>query len=277
LGSGFGEVGTSEKRCEYFIEDLGTKERMGDYRVCGKALVQIPVGPGQACSSSYNLASMSSGKCLVYTRAFDRAGNDSGWKSTLFNIDLMPPSVGPIAFSSDKLDPFQEYLFETQVSDNNHVSGCSFYVDGDSLDLKTSVIPTPCEHDGICLVAASYSFADTGVRHILFGCKDAAGNVGYGKDVPVTVFVNSRPQITSCRVTPAEGDVSTIFHFSLEAQDPDGDALSPRWDFGDGMVSEEMFPLHTYNRPGTYTPAVVIKDSQVETTSCATSWVVIKE
>lgn len=276
LDSGFGDAGTSEKRCEYFIEDLGTQERRGDYRLCGKSLVQVLVGPEQACSSSYDSANMSSGRCLVYTRAFDLAGNDSGWKGTLFNIDLIPPNVGSI-MPTGKIAPSVEYLFETQVSDNNHISGCSFYVDGGSIDLKTPITPTPCEDSTACLVSARYAFEDTGTHRILFGCKDAAGNVGYGVPVSVDVFANSSPEVSFCRVTPAQGDATTYFQFSLDVQDIDEDALEYEWDFGDGTTSKDLSPSHGYPAPGVYRPKVIVQDNQGATASCATAWVVIQE
>ena len=276
-GSGFGDVDDPKKYCEYFIEDLGMQEKRGDYRLCGKSLVQIPVGLGQACSSSYDPANTYSGKCLVHTRAFDRAGNDSGWKSTLFNIDLMPPSVGSIASPPDKITPSQEYLFEAQVSDNNHISGCSFYVDGDSLDRRVLISPIPCEYNDMCVVSTPYAFEDMGMHHVLFGCKDAAGNVGYGAPISVNVFVNSSPEVSFCRVIPAQGNATTYFQFSLDAQDLDGDALEYEWDFGDGTTSKDLSPSHRYPIPGVYRPKVVVQDVQGATASCATAWVVVQE
>ena len=43
-------------------------------------------------------------------------------------------------------------------------------------------------------------------------------------------------------------------------RDPDGDALTYAWDFGDGGTSTAANPTHTYTTNGTYTATVTAKD-----------------
>lgn len=277
LGSGLGDAGILGKRCEYFIEDLETKARGGDYRTCGESFIQVPVGQGKVCSSSYDTDSMIAGKCLVHTRAFDKTGNDSGWKATLFNIDLIPPSVGSITLSSSKIDPLKAYLFEARISDNAHITGCTFYVDNSALESISSVTPSPCENGTQCIASVKYIFETAGLHNITFGCKDAAGNVGYGAPFSLNVFVNSPPEINFCRVAPAQGTTATQFQFSTATQDSDGDTLRYEWDFGDGTTSQDQHPSHMYKASGTYTPKLRVQDHVSTIDECSTAWVVVHE
>jgi glucose/arabinose dehydrogenase/PKD repeat protein len=49
--------------------------------------------------------------------------------------------------------------------------------------------------------------------------------------------------------------------FSSEgSQDPDGDELTYRWDFGDGTTAAEANPTHTYTEPGEYTVRLTVAD-----------------
>jgi PKD repeat protein len=50
--------------------------------------------------------------------------------------------------------------------------------------------------------------------------------------------------------------------FRVEARDPDRDNLSFKWDFGDGTISEEQNPTHTYEKEGHYNVRVTVADKQ---------------
>ncbi|MCM8783484.1 MAG: PKD domain-containing protein [Candidatus Omnitrophica bacterium] len=54
--------------------------------------------------------------------------------------------------------------------------------------------------------------------------------------------------------------VENIFDAS-NSYDPDGDALSYSWDFGDGDKAEGIKVKHTYTKSGTYTVTLTVKDS----------------
>ncbi|MFJ2171912.1 ThuA domain-containing protein [Streptomyces sp. NPDC087851] len=61
---------------------------------------------------------------------------------------------------------------------------------------------------------------------------------------------------------------------SAGTQDPDGDALSYAWDFGDGATSTAANPAHTYRKNGTYTARLTVTDP-TERTATASVRVVV--
>ena len=64
--------------------------------------------------------------------------------------------------------------------------------------------------------------------------------------------------------TPTSGYAPLAVGFSSNGStDPDGTIVSYSWNFGDGTtLSTEPNPLHTYTSPGTYSPKLIVTDSQ---------------
>ncbi|WP_210589100.1 carbohydrate-binding protein [Streptomyces sp. GESEQ-35] len=54
----------------------------------------------------------------------------------------------------------------------------------------------------------------------------------------------------------------TVKFSSAGSSDPEGQALTYSWDFGDGATSTEANPSHTYTTKGTYTPTLTVKDPE---------------
>ena len=260
--------------CEYIIQDLGTKQAVGGLRECGASLIRVTVGKSGVCSSSYQADDASQGKCRVSTRAFNTEGENSGWSSRTFQVDIINPVVSIVDSLSDIILPNIAYPIQANVSDNNHITGCQLFVNREG-NASPVIQPIPCGDGKECALMTTYNFEEPGAYDILFGCSDSAGNNGYGEAFRVTVFVNSPPEITSCKVTPAQGGVSRTFQFSAQASDPDNDELSYLWDFGDGSTSSQSSPSHIYDQPGTYTPKVSVRDTEYESAACSTAWVVV--
>lgn len=275
LGSGLIEFVPGEKGCRYIIEDLGTGQAIGDFRKCDPIEIFVPVGEEKTCSSSYQKENPSQGKCLVSTKAFDWAGNESGWKSRVFNIDLIKPKVGQISSRVSKPEETQVYL--TSISDNSKIIGCWFYVNGKATKAKVRIEPIPCKDNNECIVSANYSFDSEGDYSLRFGCQDMAGNLGFGNSQIVKVITNHPPEISSCKVNPTQGTIQTEFQFKVIATDLDGDTISYSWDFGDGKSSEEKNPTHYYLSAGTYEPKIIVSDGRGGEAECSTAWVTIIE
>lgn len=258
--------------CEYLIQDLGTKVAVGGLRECGTSLIRVTVGAGSVCSSSYQADNVSQGKCRVSTRAFNIEGENSGWSSRTFQVDIINPVVSIVDSLSDIVSPNIAYPIQANVSDNNHITGCQLFVNREG-GVSPVIQPIPCEDGKECSITTSYTFENPGIHGVLFGCLDSAGNYGYGEPFYVNVFVNNPPEISLCRVTTIDG----VFQFSVEASDPDNDELLYAWDFGDGSTSSEFSPVHTYSQSGTYTPKVSVQDVEGESATCGTAWVVVED
>lgn len=87
----------------------------------------------------------------------------------------------------------------------------------------------------------------------------------YGGDVRRIVFSTAnRPPFASISASPSSGPSAplTVNFSSFSSSDPDGDALSYSWDFGDGDVSSAANPSHTYVSTGTYSAKLTVSDGR---------------
>lgn len=64
------------------------------------------------------------------------------------------------------------------------------------------------------------------------------------------------------RAVPASGPAPLTVTFLNDSSDADGDALRFRWDFGDGSLSAEVDPTHTFTVPGQFAVVLVATDSR---------------
>lgn len=274
IGAGLASFVPGKQGCLYRVEDFGSDAMFGDFRKCGTSNVLISVGKDQACSSSYSKDS-SQGRCRISTKAVDRAGNESEWKSSLFFIDLENPVVSPVSLGADSSGG--TYMFGGGVVDNGKIVSCWLARDDRSINSQISFDALPCEEGRTCSITAQYVPEGTSTHTVRFGCQDAAGNVGYGEALSSPSFINQAPKVELCRVMPSQGSTSTIFQFETHVSDPNQDVLSYRWDFGDGGISTEQSPSHAYGTFGTYAPKLTVQDPAGESDECNTAWVVVGE
>ncbi|MCY3018684.1 MAG: Ig-like domain-containing protein [Planctomycetota bacterium] len=79
---------------------------------------------------------------------------------------------------------------------------------------------------------------------------------------------NTAPAVTTSASPTSVIPGGTVV-FSADGTDPDGDALSYSWDFGDGTTSSEQSPTHAYAAAGVYTATVTVTDSAGATGSAS--------
>ncbi|MCB1274996.1 MAG: PKD domain-containing protein [Prosthecobacter sp.] len=85
---------------------------------------------------------------------------------------------------------------------------------------------------------------------------------------PIAVADSSAP-------TTGTGPLSVNFS-SLGSYDPDGSIASYSWDFGDGTVSTEANPVHSYTTAGTYTASLVVTDHSGLSSAADTVTIVVQ-
>jgi PKD repeat protein len=66
---------------------------------------------------------------------------------------------------------------------------------------------------------------------------------------------------------PASGEAPLEVQLSATGLDPQGGALTYRWDFSEGGSTFRQSPVRTYRTPGTYTATVTVTDPQGKTAS----------
>jgi PKD repeat protein len=73
---------------------------------------------------------------------------------------------------------------------------------------------------------------------------------------------NQPPSVSSGPIAiPSAPVVQQLVHFSIFAQDPDGDPLSYKWDFGDGSANaDSATPSHFFLAAGSYSVTVTCSD-----------------
>jgi glucose/arabinose dehydrogenase/PKD repeat protein len=76
-------------------------------------------------------------------------------------------------------------------------------------------------------------------------------------------YTGNRTPNAVARATPTEGGVPLGVLFDGSASgDPDGEAISYRWNFGDGTSSTAAKPGHVYQTAGTYTAQLTVTDAR---------------
>ena len=260
------ESGLDKDSCQYKVLSYGlngTEHSTGwQSRKCN-SFTLIEVGQGKACSFEGQKA------CWVYVRSADKAGNwhlaaEEKGSIKYFNIDWTLPEVGRVSIENNRA--------QVSVLDNFKVAACNLYLDNKNLGLMSFLVPG-CQKECQAYKDLEVEF-ESGESKIFAVCKDAAGNYGRGEEL--VIKENLAPEISFCRVIPAQGSTQTDFQFQVEASDPDQDLLFYLWDFGDGQSSQEKNPFHNYSEIGTFEPKVKVLDDQGGEDICSTAWVVVE-
>jgi PKD repeat protein len=113
-----------------------------------------------------------------------------------------------------------------------------------------------------------HTYMEAGTYMAKVTVRDPDGATGTAE---VEIIVNNPPGNRAPTVEaagdPAAGKPPLTVQFSASGFDPDGDALTYAWDFGDGAKSFLQNPSHTYATAGTYTATVTVTDSRGATAS----------
>ena len=129
---------------------------------------------------------------------------------------------------------------------------------GDLLAFHTLTVPIP--PDGTAKVTLEWESAE-GTHTLTVEAGDDR------RQVPVLVEENLAPLADISVLGLDEGDagkftVGERIHFIGMGSDPEGEAVTYSWNFGDGDTSEEVEPEHTYDKAGAYTVTVTVTDAR---------------
>lgn len=258
LGSGLKQDACVYQVCGY--SKTGEEQCSGTMsRICNSVTPRITVGQDKLCPFEGRYA------CMVFAQAEDLAGNKEETHSS-FHIDFTPPVISESVLEQKA----GGYGIQGQVRDENAIERCGLYAN--DRYVQDMEFASGCR--GACEVSTVFR-SETPKSSVLFiRCTDIAGNTADG-DI-VTLKINQSPTIEFCRVTPSQGSIETEFKFSAGAVDPDQDALSYLWEFGDTRTGQEKESMHAYDVLGTYTPRVVVQDADGLSAECNTAWVVVE-
>ena len=82
-------------------------------------------------------------------------------------------------------------------------------------------------------------------------------------EIPNTSNSGNRAPVAVATATPTTGNPPTVVAFDAsQSSDPDGDALTFTWAFGDNTSGTGSKPSHTYNAIGTYAAIVTVSDGK---------------
>ena len=114
-----------------------------------------------------------------------------------------------------------------------------------------------------------------GVHFITVTANDGQGRKNSITRETVKILVNRPPvAVVDTLIYSCTGQ-TILFNGSL-SYDPDGDAVSTKWDFGDGATTTETNPAHTYRTPGYYTVKLLLDDGFAEQPTTATIPIIVE-
>ncbi len=120
-------------------------------------------------------------------------------------------------------------------------------------------------------ISTSHTYTKKGLYTVVLTVKDDKGGTNTAH-VAISVDENKAPT-AKLDANPTTGFAPLEVDFDgSESSDPDGDALTYRWDFGDGSAVQENnsdLATHTYEKAGTYTAKLTVKDTKGATSTPA--------
>ncbi|MDG4821740.1 ThuA domain-containing protein [Asanoa sp. WMMD1127] len=138
--------------------------------------------------------------------------------------------------------------------------------------LATATIPATGNWQGYTDVTVNVP-ANTATQPLFFVARPPTGTANGGGlfNVNWVDFVgsgvggtpsNRPPVVQTPGANPTSGTAPLQVSFTGSASDPDGDALTYRWDFGDGGTATTANAAHTYTTAGSYTARLTVTDAR---------------
>lgn len=230
------------------------------------------------------------GTALTFTAIADPTSYFQGWSSGSINcngtgscqytvtefVSLGAPFLGPRPLSV-AVGTFQGGLGTVHVVDPPGGSSCA------AVPPATQVCTFLMKPGAVVTLAA---VPDPGSRFL--GWFGSCTGVGSCQVTMPTTSTGSLPQVSAIfRLNrppvanpggPYQGVRQRAIAFSGAASsDPDGDALTYEWSFGDGAIGSGVAPTHAYTALGTYTVTVTVRDALGGSSTASTTATIVNQ
>jgi len=115
----------------------------------------------------------------------------------------------------------------------------------------------------------AFTVSAEGEHVVEYRSTDAAGNEEAVRSVAFAIEGSGDPDAPTVQAfaDPASGEAPLEVQLSATGLDPQGGALTYRWEFSEGGSTFQQSPVRTYDQPGTYTATVTVTDPQGKTAS----------
>ena len=110
-------------------------------------------------------------------------------------------------------------------------------------------------------ITASHTYAAGGTDTVRVTVTDKDGGAGTAK-TPVAVAVANRPPVAAPGGPYSGTEGAAVAFNGGGSSDPDGDAITYAWSFGDGTTGTGATPSHTYPDNGSFTVSLTVTDSK---------------
>jgi len=188
----------------------------------------------------------------------DGAGTASQPSQTTATITNSAPVLGPLSGPTNPT-PGTALTVSANFTDAGTLDTHSASFDwGDG----TSSAGTITESSGAGSTSASHTYATAGLYTVALTLADNDG-LGSTGTLTLNVQAGNNPPIAKAG-GPYNSVEGTSFTFnSTGSTDPDGDAISYDWDFGDATAHSTLAgPRHAYGDNGVYTVTLIVTDSR---------------
>lgn len=116
-------------------------------------------------------------------------------------------------------------------------------------------------------ISPSHTYTIANIYEVTLTVSDGVNQTELKKMVTVSQGTMNQAPIANISVSSA--GLSTQFNGS-NSSDPDGDALTYLWDFGDGSNSTDVSPSHTYANPSSYVVTLTVSDNLLSDSALTT-------
>ncbi|MEW6069352.1 MAG: PKD domain-containing protein [Candidatus Thermoplasmatota archaeon] len=223
-------------------------------------LTAIPeIQTATTTATTYTVPNLAHGRWYFAVTTVDAVGNE--------NITLVTASAlinrAPIAnFTISAPEPYRGKVITFNAS-------VAVDPDGDALNYTWNI-------SGVIKyeLEVTHTFTDLGTFNVTLTVKDI---YDASSEKTLSVTIENQAPTASFTVSALEVVVGEEITFTSTSTDPENDALTYLWNFGDGTTSPEASPKHKYEKAGTYDVTLRVTDEHGATRTSTVTTITVKE